>query len=70
MNRDFFRLIDQAVVCKHNCTETRDRGIRLYCTAAAATHGFAYKAPAAPKPSMLPQKLLEWTTAANAAPTT
>ena len=39
MSRDFFRPIDYVDVCKHNRTETRDRGIRLYCTTAAATHG-------------------------------
>ena len=39
MSRDFFRPIDHVDVRKHNRTETRDRGIRLYCTAAVSTHG-------------------------------
>jgi hypothetical protein len=38
-SRDFIRPIDYVDVGKYNHTETRDRGIRLYCTASAKTHG-------------------------------
>ena len=38
-SRDFIRPIDYVDVGKCNHTKTRDRGIRLYCTASAETHG-------------------------------
>jgi hypothetical protein len=38
-SRDFSRVIDHVDIGKYNHGETRDRGIRLYCTASAATHG-------------------------------
>jgi hypothetical protein len=38
-SRDFCRPIDYVSICKYNRTETRNRGIRLYCTASAVTHG-------------------------------
>lgn len=38
-SRDFIRPIDHVDVGKYNHAETRDRGIRLYCTASAETHG-------------------------------
>jgi hypothetical protein len=36
---DFIRPIDYVDVGKYNHTKTRDRGIGLYCTASAVTHG-------------------------------
>ncbi len=36
---DFIRHINYVEVAKYNHVETRDRGIRLYCTASASTHG-------------------------------
>jgi hypothetical protein len=38
-SRDFFRAVEYTAVCKYNHAETRNRGIRLYCTASAVTHG-------------------------------
>ena len=38
-SRDFIRPIDHVGISKYNHVETRDRGIRLYCTASAETHG-------------------------------
>lgn len=38
MSRDFFRSIEHAEI-RNNPAEARDRGIRLYCTASAGTHG-------------------------------
>jgi hypothetical protein len=38
-SRDFIRPIDHVDVGKYNHVKTRDRGIRLYCTASAETHG-------------------------------
>lgn len=39
MGRDFVRLVDHVDIGKYNHAETRDRGIRLYCTASAEVHG-------------------------------
>jgi hypothetical protein len=37
--KDFMRLIEYVSIGKYNHADTRERGIRLYCTASSETHG-------------------------------
>ncbi len=39
MSKEFIRPIDYVSIGKYNHAKTRDRGIRLYSTASAETHG-------------------------------